>query len=740
MKEEILKKIKEGLIEKSDWENISLSDLLVQDENETYYLEYALENVYYNFEEYDGFEMPFRIREEISNNLFALVLCAKWKLLNYVYAYLNEDIFFEKLETGEKFIDYLFKNELIDPEYFFVQFKRRYEIIEYLIKYNITYYELSREMIMLILTKKDGSYPVDKYINNKYVRKHLIKEAPEELLVKYCDDKGDYEILKDGSISILLFKIKNGKYVIEELLDEGIEPTFYDWNDTTTSTIFSEVLVKKERFDLLYRVDLELLIKIFIGNKTYFDLMLEKQNEGIDTHLERIKYSSYLDLSSYDLSRVLIALAKNNLIGYVPEVSKEMLLHKKKWDTKTVLEHLIESDKDLAISSIIPKCRKKTDPDIALTLRNLGVEEASIKIKTNDTSLTDEYIWQFNEDYVKGCTSICPELLDELKELLYNDGKSDKKAVDALICSYTYLTSVNHPNKEMFMLELQKLIEIKKHNVDEFVYKKIDGRAHFSLEGVCLNNDIISTINHETGHALHCYLTDYFVPSKYEEVIERTRNNPDIINKVNEHSIQYHTLKEKFENGLSKSDIRNYYRTMYQGDKLIELESFLCSSKEKQKEKFKDDYNKQVLDTILARTYSVDEFIEQRVEIEVSEMVNAAMKCEYDAFVAVSDIIDAIFGGMYLNGVLNNQDGTKIKSSVGHGIAYYQGMDMGFKEMIADYSSIIKSKNSEVMIAYLRSIVGDEVVDMLKDVYENKIIKSSMYSSSMKGEGAAYAR
>ena len=54
--------------------------------------------------------------------------------------------------------------------------------------------------------------------------------------------------------------------------------------------------------------------------------------------------------------------------------------------------------------------------------------------------------------------------------------------------------------------------------------------------------------------------------------------------------------------------------------------------------------------------------------------------------------------------------------------------------MIANYGTILKSKNSSKIFSYLRSIVGDELVNLLKDVYENNILDSKAYIHDLEGE------
>ena len=103
------------------------------------------------------------------------------------------------------------------------------------------------------------------------------------------------------------------------------------------------------------------------------------------------------------------------------------------------------------------------------------------------------------------------------------------------------------------------------------------------------------------------------------------------------------------------------------------------------------------------------------------------MRNDYGAFIAIGDIIDAIYLGKYRNGVLVDDSGLNIPSAYGHGISYYSMSSHGFDEMIADYGEILKSKNGNEMLIYLRSIVGDELVDMIENCYMEKILYSSKF-------------
>ena len=717
-KNQLLEDIKNGKeLNLQDWNNLSLSDLLTKDENNITYLEYACKDK-------QLFYANYRIKLDIYKNLEAMYICAKNNYIRWVDFFDYEDIFFEKID-GEKLIDYIFNNNIEIGYFFFIGFKKHAEIIDYILKKDKKYLNhLSPELAESLLTKQNGTYPVDKYIDIPEVKKFIAGSAPKESLIKYCLEKENYDLLKNAKEAVLLSDNGKGKRIIEELLDRKIDPTFYEEKFTSKETL--DILLKRNRIDLLYNAELSLLLSKYDNKITYLELMIEKQKEGMDMHLEKMSFNYHFQPTEM-LAQELIILARNDMHVFVPEITKEMLLHRGKFDKRSVIQQLVSIDKETTASKIIPKCQNNKDPDLVIVLKNLGIEDTPIKHTPKDPRFSEQYIEKINEEYDKDCESICPRLLDYLKILFSHDGKSDEKLVDALIKSYTFLTSTNHPNNQLFMQELKQLIEIKKHNL-AFTYEKIDDGGFFSeSEGIRMDSAIIGTINHETSHALHYFLAGDYIPENYFEVIERARNNPDIISKVKEYSEKLTQLKEKIKSEISKSKIQEFYNELYKGDRLLELSLFLGMSKEKQKQKLIEDYQEQVLDTILASTYSVEEFMSQRIEIEKDETTDSIVRSYYDSLIAIGDIVDAIFMGKFKNGALHDYSNEEIKPTYGHGISYFSHKNKGFMEMIADYGSIIKSKNCDQMIKYLRSIVGDEVVDMIKEVYENNILQSNVY-------------
>lgn len=726
---QILNKIKSG--ETSlDMHKLKMEHLLLSDDLGITYLEYACKG---------GISFTYNLKKNIVNNKEALYICAKNNNLSWIYNIDNEDIFFEKVEDDKTLLDIILGGKL-DHLSFIGLFKKNYEIIDYMIKYNnFDYWKLSKSVLLLLFTEKDGLFPISKYVDNKKLISSIIRKVPSDVLINYCKIDNQIDILVDAEENVLLSDFDSGKTILDEIFDRNLSPTFNGYDFVDKRTI--DILVQRGRFDLLYNGDLNLLFTTYDSDRTYFDLMIEKQKQGMDMSFD--KMSGPYKYSAEIYAKKLLLLAHNNMIGYIPEITSNMLLFKGK-DGKemapSILWWINELGDENDVSSIIACNRNRKNPDFVIALRDIGIEKALVDIPDDDIRFSDECIKLYNSEYARDCTSSYDDLINELRDLFYNDGLSERSAIDSLVSSYRYLASRNN---SYAILEVRKLIDIKRSCPDRFTYTRVSDGAFFSSKdgGIHLDNDIISTINHETSHALHYYFANFYTPNNYLEVIERVRKNPQTILMVNEYAKKYAEIRNSALATISKSDIHSYYDSKYSGDKIRKLASFLTSSKEEKKEKFKGKYPEEVLDTILAKTYSVDEFISQRKEIEVSEVLDVVLRNDYCAFIAIGDIIDAIYMGKYKNGVLYGNDRKYLPSAYGHGIAYYSKVNNGFVEMIAEYGEILKSKNATENLEYLRSIIGDELYYMIEDCYLNRILGSqTIINSNGKEENKNYGR
>ena len=77
-----------------------------------------------------------------------------------------------------------------------------------------------------------------------------------------------------------------------------------------------------------------------------------------------------------------------------------------------------------------------------------------------------------------------------------------------------------------------------------FCYIKSDNGSYFSpREGaVFCENANTNTMLHETGHALHSYIADMKTPRDYQEIVERARENPEVLAKAEEYAINYRQI------------------------------------------------------------------------------------------------------------------------------------------------------------------------------------------------------
>ena len=698
--------------------DVPLKYLLLEDSEGITYLEYLLKG-----------KPPKNLLEqtfnEIATNPKAIYICIKSNYYVFDLNIKNEDILFEKIEDDKNLIDIILKGNYPLYYYIFNSIKNRVEFIDYIIKYSndSLLRNLSYELIDNLFTNKNGIYPIDKYIDNNIIIKMIIQKVSIEKLINYCKNKNDFYLLSYVNQNNLLYVMDNGKKVYEFLLDNNIDPLFFNF-DIDSKEILDE-LVKRGKIDLLYNAKAKSLLSNYDENRTYFDLMVEEHKKGKNVNFEKKNYNE----NNEQCARLLIKMAENDVLGFVPRIDSNFLLNNYGFNDKSILEYLLEFDKNITLSKIInKKCLE--DFKFVLELKRLGVDEYLPKVNLNNHSFSEEILNKYNSKYSKESVSIYEGLLNELKILFMSDGISDKKIIELLIDSYRFLTTKE--NEDM-LLEIKQLIEIKKHYPDKFVYKNTDKCSYFSISdgAVYINRNIIGCINHETSHALHYYLANNYVPENYYEKIEKVRNDKEKTEKIIDFCKKIYNLKREISSKVSKSKISDYYDSKYVGEKRDNLLELLSQTKEEKKKKFEKNYPDDVLDVILDDTFTIDEYIKQEKEIEESEVTTIMLCYEYDAYISMVDIMDAIFIGKFYNGVVIDKKGDYVPKMCGHGIDYYMDSRHGFDEMIAEFGEIIKFEHSNKYIDELRQLIGNEIVDMIEDVYKNKILRSSLFDENI---------
>ena len=378
---------------------------------------------------------------------------------------------------------------------------------------------------------------------------------------------------------------------------------------------------------------------------------------------------------------------------------------------------MLEIDRETTLSKVLPNFKDITVEE-AIKLNELGLD---IKPKINfNSKISQGYAYNVSSNYDAGCSSEYDYLLDELYSLFAKDSKSSPALVEALIKSYRYLLSTEN---NFAVREVEQLIAIKKKFPEKFIYVFGQKPAFDCVTGnVILASLDIATINHETSHALHFYLTNNYFPEKYNEVATSVASNPKFKEKIANFAKEYDLVNNKISDIISSSGVEDYYS----GTKLEELSQRLSAKKEEQKEKYRNRYPENVLDTLFERTYTVQEFISQRKKIEEAELEDKIMRAHFTGLMPISDIIDAISGGRLTSEGMRNSEGKLIDLS-GHGMRYYDEPRARFKEIVAQYGTILKSKDANNSLHLLREVVGDELVDFVAGFYE-RMLKNTEFN------------
>lgn len=627
---------------------------------------------------------------------------------------------------------------------------------------------------MLITNYKDDKTILLFLLNDKKVVPDCLINIPEDIVfIKYLIKNNLYDYLKKASEDVLLMEVDSGKTLLEFLIDKGYDPEIkYIFNKKTISILYrkqklnlakfvsddvllapvkklfsddslgnetlfeymirngyklnssrisSEKLFKicylEQRPDLLEEASISDLLKPIDDTYTYFDYILDSiANKGLKIRVPSRPWSS--DVNEH--IEYYTTIAKHDMMKYIREIKAEKLL--KKYGDKTLLEYLLDADSDLTLNKILSD-DLKADPDIAVILKNRGIVQKSVNVSKEENEYTTKYIENINNHLGIGPLPEEGErLLNELKLLFLTDGKSDKALITGLIAGYRNALMNNY---DINIIEIKKLIEIKKENKDIFYYIKSNNGSYFSPSNgsIFCENANTNTLLHETGHALHFYTADMKTPDDYQEIVERARENPEVLAKTKEYAANYRKLINNITL-LVEQRYDSFFKSYYSPEKVEEIKKNLTKSKEEKKKEYKELHiPDEQLDMILSDMYTQEEYIDHQKRIFIEDNVDAILRNEFGSLLPIGDILDAIYEGKLHSNTLKDSQGEAICKTGGHGLNYYYATLHGFDEMIANFAAISKANDAKEKLKMLKSIVGDEVYDMISNFYYHDILK-----------------
>lgn len=773
------------LLEKYD---LSINDLLIEDKNGTTLLEEMLkENIDISNIDIDDdimdLEKATKIITIIIKNNQDIPEDIKNTFENTLFS-TNNDEFFKNLPM----------KDIVLFEKMISIIKEHTEIVDLLCRYHLEYYlkYLNQEIIKKLITKDENdTYPIDKYVSNSTAIKNIssLINFDENIdfmihFIKLLLDNKLYNFFYDADENILLYKVYPPKTLLETLIEnnvninikinninnEEIIKILYDNNkldligsssesiwlsntrdvlkdnmvkdqtileymidnnyDIKIPCIFEEdtlkILYQKNRPDLLVKASASLLMTRINDNYTYLDYILDCINKGdFEYNIDNITAPIKPDMKA----EFYLDIARHDMIGYVKNsLNLNTLL--KKYDNKTLLDYFLDKDPELTLNKILDKS-DKMNYSVMIILKSRGIKDNDSILNINKDNAS--FVKNTPDTYYGPLDNDSDYLIKELERLFISDGKSDKDLINLLITGYRNALFINY---DITIREIEKLIKIKKNNFDKFYYVKDKDSSYFSPNNGCIlmNGGCISTIIHETGHALHYYLTELKVPDNYDEIVKRVRENNELLTKTSKYFEHCNKIMKNIKNyflNFANEVLTAHYSKQ---ENIMDIQGILSKDISEYRDKFKSlKIPEEQLEQILQETFSVEEYIKREAIIVASELTDTTIRNNYASIGATNDIIDAIYRGKVCDGVLKSADGQKIASFGGHGIRYYSQNKHGFDEMIAQFAVLVKFKGAEENLQVLRNIVGDEIYNMISNFYYTNILEMDINKSKNQG-------
>lgn len=696
---------------------LTLNDLLYKDENSITLLEYMIMNDY---------EYHYTLVTGLRESIEAIKIICKYNKEDLLLG-INTSTFLSNIDENQTLIEYLIDTKKID----------NMKISSF--KFDIKLMEIFQNKNRLDLISKVNISEKDLFLPDnttfiKLLESNLIDyiNFPEiiyheeilDLLVKYNKTK---LIEKISFSDNLLLNDKNNP-LIKRILSYGYYPKIEHCSTKVLTYLYrinrADVLIKYfDNIDNIYS-----LFNYIDSNKklTYIDYLLEFDKKEMSLNFKKLGVNACDRLDEVDYVNIYVKFSQYKKLDYLDTISKEELLKKNK-KNHCLLDSFVFKDLNETFN-ILKYWGLHKDVDIIMYFKLNGIEisheDVDLSMYDNEYSLKPivkqtEEITDFADYEIIGEDNLY--LLAELESVLSKN--SDKELVEAITLFYSKELAKGN---DSVLIEINKLIEIKKRH-PEFVITK-DNSAYFNHNsGLHLPNCEVNILSHELGHVFHYYLADDKTPFGFSELIENLRSDYRILNKVELYSKHMKQLEdsiyEKIENEFEK-----WSKDFYTNDKKDEIKEFIQSTKEEKIEQYlKLGYTREELELILDESYTLEQYMKCYKRVECNKKLSNVMAVSYSEVQAISDIIDAVYGGEYYNSRLQTSSGKTIGGTFGHGMFYYYSIDVVFQEIFANYCLLLKSEKRDESLYILKEIVGEDLIVMLDKFYNEEILNSTKY-------------
>jgi len=540
----------------------------------------------------------------------------------------------------------------------------------------------------------------------------------------------------------LLRKI-SGNYILENLLknNEKIDECMFNRRESL------DLILKYKRYDLLSRVTIRNLLRKKNSKETYLDYILKEYEKNKNINISFVDPFDGID-SLRNIADLYIIYAKHNLEMFLPKLTEEKLALRESnivlralTFNKTFLSLLLRNKNNIdVVKQRLLNNDKTKDLDVILSLNgDYENYKASIDMKID---YADKYLENYNASFETTYNLLRQrdkELINELKQVM--DGRCEDKAINVVLCSY--IEQLYYGDKNAIYIEIRKLINIFK--IDKSFTIKMGDGSYFSPfhNLISLDSSSIASLNHELGHMFYHKLTPHEEDPYFDSIIQNIRNNPQTLVKVAALSNTYKSVRSNILHA-ARDIYRQYKEEEFNNESDEEITKYLQETKDELFEKYrKKGYSKEVLDTILSKSYTLEEYKHQHEVIQNNKLSSVIGEIKVGPIMQIGDIIDAIYNGEFMANKLVDSYGREIPRISGHGLHYYNNRPyIAIDEIFANYCAIRKCTEEDVTyyinennvpvkgaINCLREIVGNELVDYLEQMYINQVLNSNLYEN-----------
>lgn len=709
-------------------------------------------------EVFKGLELERRIKE--NPEILEIYLKNNITPINYK----NTDEYLLKKINGITLLEYVLNNYdyhwKTDYANLESRIKTNKQINDIVVNYFIKQETLTKEQIRLLSCIIEYGTP-DNRLNLYKKHWNVIKKDIERYILENIDGETinfligikEYDILKKITDTSLLnkkidehntlfsfliekgiIKIENYYYKIEDLIKPIIENQMYEalekiiknkyyillkkYDDTNT---LLELLINKKNVDFFSTDSWLNIINLAKNDIRYAKILLknDKWCSLLDTS-DSILDSRYDENTTYYeiLTSKINELLNAGHYGYLSffSMSKRILLYK--YDNKTILEHLLQEGIKLMVLKKINQNELYNDAEIQtiLKLNGINIEKEFGKNIETTFDITkplkiqkDDIIKKTYEPYLKeNLRYEQQELLNELRNIFIEDGKSDTEVITLACDTFKYLFLNNYKYTER---DLNSLINIKKNNPEFIMIKGY--KSYFEHMGIITIREIynINTFVHELAHAIHWYSTSNKIPELFKQTqfeINEEKFNEFIEQFVSQRIEIFERLKQNNydfynENTSAKEEEKKYKQRIKEILENAE-ENELCTP--------------EIINYLKENIATEEEYKKYYNKVAIEEL---AIQYQKDYLFAIIDIINALKKGkIYDEGIKINNS---LINKIGHGSDYFETEQNIFSEIIAEYNEIIKSPYKEEALKILEEIVGKDLVNLLEQFNEELVVE-----------------